>query len=41
MVFPVQDAGLVTYERILNIRFGTLLHRDNGGRFQKAGVSAF
>jgi len=40
-VFPVQDAGLVTYDRILDIRFGTLPHRENGGRFHKAGVSAF
>jgi gentisate 1,2-dioxygenase len=40
-VFPVQDAGLITYERILDIRFGSLPHRETGGRFQKAGVSAF
>lgn len=40
-VFPVQDAGLVTYERILEIKFGTLPHRETGGKFHKAGVSAF
>jgi gentisate 1,2-dioxygenase len=40
-VFPVQDAGLVTYDRILDIRFGSLPHRENNGRFHKAGVSAF
>jgi len=40
-VLPVQDAGLITYERILDIRFGTRPHRDNGGKFLKLGVSAF
>ncbi len=40
-VFPVQDAGLVTYDRILDIRFGSLPHRKSGGRGHKAGVSAF
>ncbi len=40
-VMPVQDAGLVTYQRILDIRFGSLPHRATGGHRHKAGVSAF
>lgn len=40
-VLPVQDAGLVTYDRILDIRFGSPPHRKSGGRGHKAGVSAF
>jgi gentisate 1,2-dioxygenase len=40
-VMPIQDAGLVTYERILDIHFGSLPHRETGGHRHKAGVSAF
>jgi gentisate 1,2-dioxygenase len=40
-VFPVQDAGLVTYERILEIRFGSLPHKQTDVNKHKAGVSAF